>query len=109
LGKPDATKNALTSDGWYKTGDVCTIDEHGIFKIVDRKKELIKVKGVSIGEYHLPYSNAHTAALDSSKSHLLNWKVSFWATRRSQISVLSAFGKILLLQNYHGTLLTFPF
>lgn len=37
----------MTSDGWYKTGDVCTIDEHGIYKIVDRKKELIKVKGVS--------------------------------------------------------------
>ncbi|KAJ9109019.1 hypothetical protein QFC21_000345 [Naganishia friedmannii] len=53
LGKPDATKNALTSDGWYKTGDVCTIDEHGIFKIVDRKKELIKVKGFQVAPAEL--------------------------------------------------------
>lgn len=46
LGKPEATRNALTPDGWYKTGDVCIVDSQGVYKIVDRKKELIKVKGV---------------------------------------------------------------
>lgn len=42
--KPEATKETLTPDGWLKTGDVAYVDEEGNFFIVDRKKELIKVK-----------------------------------------------------------------
>lgn len=39
------TYNAFTEDGWYKTGDVGVVDRTGVLRIVDRKKELIKVKG----------------------------------------------------------------
>ena len=39
-----ATANSVTSDGWFKTGDIAVIDEEGYYKIVDRKKELIKYK-----------------------------------------------------------------
>ena len=39
-----ATKDAITPDGWFKTGDIATVDDEGNFKIVDRKKELIKYK-----------------------------------------------------------------
>lgn len=35
-------------DGWYYSGDVATADEDGFFKIVDRRKELIKYKGFPI-------------------------------------------------------------
>lgn len=44
LNNPTATANSITSDGWLKTGDIAVIDEEGYYKIVDRKKELIKYK-----------------------------------------------------------------
>jgi long-subunit acyl-CoA synthetase (AMP-forming) len=44
LNNPTATANSVTSDGWFKTGDIAVRDEEGYYKIVDRKKELIKYK-----------------------------------------------------------------
>lgn len=41
---PTATRDSITSDGWFKTGDVAMIDSEHFFYIVDRKKELIKYK-----------------------------------------------------------------
>ncbi|KAJ6478797.1 AMP binding protein [Mycena vitilis] len=43
-----ATKNAITPDGWFKTGDVAVRDKEGYYYIVDRKKELIKYKGFQV-------------------------------------------------------------
>jgi len=48
LNNPTATANAITPDGWFKTGDVAVRDEEGYYKIVDRKKELIKYKGSQV-------------------------------------------------------------
>ena len=45
---PEATKNALTDDGYFKTGDVGYQDEDGNFYITDRVKELIKYKGFQV-------------------------------------------------------------
>lgn len=42
MGNPEATKAAITEDGWFKTGDILTRDSEGYFAVVDRKKELIK-------------------------------------------------------------------
>ena len=44
-GREKDTKDAFTEDGWFKTGDIGIVTKLGIFHIVDRKKELIKVKG----------------------------------------------------------------
>ena len=44
LNNPEATKNAITPDGWFKTGDIAVRDAEGYYKIVDRRKELIKYK-----------------------------------------------------------------
>lgn len=33
-----ATKLTVNEDGWLKTGDICTVDNSGNFRIVDRKK-----------------------------------------------------------------------
>jgi len=49
--KPDATRDVFTSDGWFKTGDIGTIDEDGFVRITDRKKELFKTSG---GKYISP-------------------------------------------------------
>ncbi|KAI0058399.1 AMP binding protein [Artomyces pyxidatus] len=48
LNNPSATANAITPDGWFKTGDVAVVDSEGFYQIVDRKKELIKYKGFQV-------------------------------------------------------------
>lgn len=48
-----ATKETLTPDGWLRTGDIAYKDEHGRFFIVDRMKELIKVKGMQVAPAEL--------------------------------------------------------
>jgi len=44
---PEASAEVLR-DGWYWSGDVAQRDERGFFKIVDRRKEMIKYKGFAI-------------------------------------------------------------
>ncbi|KAF2154710.1 acetyl-CoA synthetase-like protein [Myriangium duriaei CBS 260.36] len=51
--KPDATKDTMTSDGWLKTGDIAYLDDNDRIYIVDRKKELIKVKGNQVAPAEL--------------------------------------------------------
>lgn len=48
LNNPEGTKNALTEDGFFKTGDVGYQDKDGNFFITDRIKELIKYKGFQV-------------------------------------------------------------
>lgn len=48
LNNVEGTKNALTDDGYFKTGDVGHQDENGNFFITDRVKELIKYKGFQV-------------------------------------------------------------
>jgi long-subunit acyl-CoA synthetase (AMP-forming) len=43
-----ATRSTVDADGWLHTGDVAIVDEDGYFYIVDRIKELIKVKGLQV-------------------------------------------------------------
>ena len=48
LGNEEATRATLEPDGWLHTGDIATVDSNGIYKIVDRLKELIKYKGYQV-------------------------------------------------------------
>ncbi|MGJ8692173.1 MAG: long-chain-fatty-acid--CoA ligase FadD [Thalassotalea sp.] len=43
----EATAEVM-KDGWFATGDVATVDEMGLFKIVDRKKDMIIVSGFNV-------------------------------------------------------------
>jgi acyl-CoA synthetase (AMP-forming)/AMP-acid ligase II len=48
----DADKEAFTHDGWFRTGDVA-VCRNGLFYVVDRKKEIIKYKGLQVAPAEL--------------------------------------------------------
>ena len=47
-GKPEETAQAITEDGWLKSGDIVYMDEDGYFFVVDRKKDMIISSGYNI-------------------------------------------------------------
>ncbi|KAJ3526564.1 hypothetical protein NM208_g11132 [Fusarium decemcellulare] len=56
----EANKKGFPQEGWYNTGDVCTIDKEGRLSIVGRTKDLIKYKGFQVSPSELEsYINSH--------------------------------------------------
>lgn len=61
----DATRAAFKADGFYNTGDVCTISPEGYLTVVGRTKELIKSSGFQVAPTELEgYLNGHPAIAD---------------------------------------------
>ena len=46
--RPDETARVMTADGFFRTGDIGTMDERGYFRVVDRKKDMILVSGFNV-------------------------------------------------------------
>jgi long-chain acyl-CoA synthetase len=46
--RPDETAKVMTADGFFRTGDIGVMDEKGMTKIVDRKKDMILVSGFNV-------------------------------------------------------------
>ncbi|KAF9886169.1 hypothetical protein FE257_011994 [Aspergillus nanangensis] len=63
---PEATREAFTADGWFRTGDI-GLRKDEKFYIVDRKKELIKYKGLQIAPAEIEaVLVSHSSVLDAA-------------------------------------------
>ena len=75
---PEAS-DRWTEDGWFRTGDVATIDDEGYVKIVDRTKDLIKSGGEWISSVDLENAlMAHPAVKEAAVIAMANEK---WGER----------------------------
>jgi len=74
--KPEETAQVLSPDGWFRTGDIVTIDDAGFVRIVDRIKELIITGGFNVApteveaalRQHPDIEDAAVVGLPSEKS-----------------------------------------
>lgn len=57
----EATRDSFTPDGWFRTGDLATIDTSGNLRLIGRSKELIIINGVK----YLPHELE--AAIDQAR------------------------------------------
>jgi len=48
LDDPDATQAAFSDDGWFRTGDLGTVDDRGYLRIVGRLKDMFIVGGFNV-------------------------------------------------------------
>ncbi|KAG0028220.1 hypothetical protein BGZ82_008539 [Podila clonocystis] len=52
INNAEATKHTIEEDGWMHTGDIVYVDEQGNWFVVDRLKELIKMKLEALLQTH---------------------------------------------------------
>jgi long-chain acyl-CoA synthetase len=65
--QPEATRDVISRDGWFKTGDFAQIDDEGYIKIVDRKKDMILVSGFNVFPNEVEdWVNNHPYVLESA-------------------------------------------
>lgn len=72
--QPEKTREALTADGWFKTGDVFRRDKFGNYFCVDRLKELIKYSESHQIFLTLLLLSLLTIKQRASRYHLLSWR-----------------------------------
>ena len=46
--RPEATREVLSEEGWFRTGDVAVIEADGYVRIVDRIKDMVLVSGFNV-------------------------------------------------------------
>ena len=71
----EATAQAITSDGWFKTGDYAQIDSDGYVRIVDRKKDMVIVSGFNVFPSEIEeLVNSHPEVFESAVIGIPNEK-----------------------------------
>lgn len=74
-----ASKAALDDEGWFRTGDVATIDPDGIVQLVDRSKDVIKSGGEWISSIDL--ENAAMGHPDVAQAAVIGVRHPRWDER----------------------------
>ena len=65
--QPEATAEAITADGWLRTGDICRFDGDGYVYVLDRKKDTINYKGYSVAPAELEaVLRQHPSVMDAA-------------------------------------------
>jgi len=65
--QPEATADAITADGWLRTGDICRFDEDGYVYVLDRKKDTINYKGYQVAPAELEaVLRQHPSVMDAA-------------------------------------------
>ncbi|MGB9644492.1 MAG: long-chain-fatty-acid--CoA ligase [Stellaceae bacterium] len=75
----EASAAAMDEDGWFRTGDVATIDADGYMQIMDRRKDVIKSGGEWISSIDL--ENAAIAHPDVAEAAVVAVPHPRWAER----------------------------
>lgn len=77
-----------SKDGWFRTGDVVTLDEHGYVKITDRIKDLVKSGGEWISSVDL--ENALVGHAKVAEAAVIAIPDEKWGERPLAVVVLKA-------------------
>ena len=60
---PDKNKEAFTEDGWFRTGDLCSLDEDGRVTYHGRIKDMLKVGGENVAAVEIEGFLSHHPAI----------------------------------------------
>ena len=83
----------LDADGWFDTGDLATIDEHGYMQITDRTKDVIKSGGEWISSVELEnIASGHDEVVEAAAIGIPDEK---WAERPRVVLVVLKAGSTL--------------
>jgi fatty-acyl-CoA synthase len=81
-----ASQDAFDAEGWFKTGDVCSIDSDGYLRITDRSKDVIKSGGEWISSIEL--ENAAMGHPDVAEAAVIGVHHPKWDERPLMLVVL---------------------
>jgi fatty-acyl-CoA synthase len=87
-----ASDGAFDQDGWFRTGDVCSIDPDGYLRVTDRSKDVIKSGGEWISSIDL--ENAAMAHPDVAEAAVIGVHHPKWDERPLLVVVLKP-GRVL--------------
>ncbi|KMP00403.1 luciferin 4-monooxygenase [Coccidioides immitis RMSCC 2394] len=101
LGNPTATAEAFDTDGFLHTGDIGYMTEEGLIRIVDRIKEMIKVKGIAVAPAELEdlllgHPDVADCAVLGVKDDYASEKPKAYVVLRDGLSVSEEMGKKLM-------------